>query len=87
MYWGWQGFAFAGIWCLGHEAGHDALSPYRIVNGVVVRFCTLSWGLRILRGVQHIGRITKERTIWIATKLICHQRGKTSSFLMARLLF
>ncbi|KAF8911392.1 fatty acid desaturase-domain-containing protein [Mucidula mucida] len=35
MYWGWQGFAFAGIWCLGHEAGHDALSPYRIVNGVV----------------------------------------------------
>ncbi|TFK31519.1 fatty acid desaturase-domain-containing protein [Crucibulum laeve] len=31
-YWGWQGIMFAGIWCLAHEAGHDALSPYRFVN-------------------------------------------------------
>ncbi|RDB28347.1 Delta(12) fatty acid desaturase [Hypsizygus marmoreus] len=31
-YWGWQGVTFAGIWCLGHEAGHEALSPYRWVN-------------------------------------------------------
>ncbi|KAF9463198.1 fatty acid desaturase-domain-containing protein [Collybia nuda] len=35
LYWGWQGMAFAGIWCLGHEAGHDALSPYPWVNAVL----------------------------------------------------
>ncbi|KAF8880792.1 fatty acid desaturase-domain-containing protein [Infundibulicybe gibba] len=39
-YWGWQGIAFAGIWCLGHEAchnyaGHDALSPYPSVNAII----------------------------------------------------
>ncbi|KAF5364930.1 hypothetical protein D9758_008181 [Tetrapyrgos nigripes] len=32
LYWGWQGMAFAGIWCLGHEAGHDGLSEYRWFN-------------------------------------------------------
>ncbi|CAK5276991.1 unnamed protein product [Mycena citricolor] len=35
MYGAWQGFVFAGIWCLGHEAGHDALSPHRLVNTVL----------------------------------------------------
>ncbi|KAJ6562236.1 fatty acid desaturase-domain-containing protein [Mycena capillaripes] len=34
-YGAWQGFAFAGIWCLGHEAGHDALSPSALVNGLL----------------------------------------------------
>ncbi|KAG7095517.1 hypothetical protein E1B28_006255 [Marasmius oreades] len=34
LYWGWQGFAFAGIWCLGHDAGHDSLFPSRIENAV-----------------------------------------------------
>ncbi|KAJ6617120.1 fatty acid desaturase-domain-containing protein [Mycena sp. CBHHK59/15] len=34
-YGAWQGFAFAGIWCLGHEAGHDALSPHPSVNVVL----------------------------------------------------
>ncbi|KAK7062763.1 hypothetical protein VNI00_000252 [Paramarasmius palmivorus] len=32
QYWAWQGFAFAGIWCLGHDAGHDALFPYPLAN-------------------------------------------------------
>ncbi|KAJ6481547.1 fatty acid desaturase-domain-containing protein [Mycena vitilis] len=35
LYSAWQGFAFAGIWCLGHEAGHDALSPYPLVNAAL----------------------------------------------------
>ncbi|KAF8062488.1 fatty acid desaturase-domain-containing protein [Lyophyllum atratum] len=35
LYWGWQGVTFAGIWCLGHEAGHEALSPYPWVNAVI----------------------------------------------------
>ncbi|KAH0581132.1 hypothetical protein H2248_012260 [Termitomyces sp. 'cryptogamus'] len=35
LYWGWQGVAFAGIWCLGHEAGHGALSAYSWVNTVI----------------------------------------------------
>ncbi|KAJ7503807.1 fatty acid desaturase-domain-containing protein [Mycena galericulata] len=35
LYGAWQGFAFAGIWCLGHEAGHDALSPHASVNAVL----------------------------------------------------
>ncbi|PBK76091.1 hypothetical protein ARMSODRAFT_876574 [Armillaria solidipes] len=42
-FWAWQGFAFAGIWCLAcsishrrhHQAGHDAISSHRIVNSVV----------------------------------------------------
>ncbi|KAF5362446.1 hypothetical protein D9756_002419 [Leucocoprinus leucothites] len=34
FFWGWQGMFFAGIWCLGHEAGHDALSPKRWVNSL-----------------------------------------------------
>ncbi|PPQ70163.1 hypothetical protein CVT24_003890 [Panaeolus cyanescens] len=34
-YWAWQGFAFAGIWCLGHEAGHGALSTSRFINDVL----------------------------------------------------
>lgn len=35
FYWGWQGMSFAGIWALGHEAGHDALSPYPIANTIL----------------------------------------------------
>ncbi|KAF8148409.1 fatty acid desaturase-domain-containing protein [Crassisporium funariophilum] len=34
-YWGWQGFTFAGIWCLGHEAGHNALSSHVSVNDAI----------------------------------------------------
>uniref|UniRef100_A0A8H7XQN3 Fatty acid desaturase domain-containing protein n=1 Tax=Psilocybe cubensis TaxID=181762 RepID=A0A8H7XQN3_PSICU len=34
-YWGWQGITFAGLWCLGHEAGHNALSPYRPINAAI----------------------------------------------------
>ncbi|KAF8660486.1 hypothetical protein AX16_001612 [Volvariella volvacea WC 439] len=34
-YWGWQGITFAGIWCLGHEAGHNALSPHNSVNTLI----------------------------------------------------
>ncbi|KAG6819628.1 hypothetical protein H0H93_010048 [Arthromyces matolae] len=35
LYWVWQGIAIAGIWCLGHEAGHGALSPHPWVNAVL----------------------------------------------------
>ncbi|KAF8627156.1 hypothetical protein AX17_006372 [Amanita inopinata Kibby_2008] len=45
LYWGWQGMAFAGIWALGHEAGHDALSPYSSVNtllGIVLHTFVLT---------------------------------------------
>ncbi|EGN92175.1 hypothetical protein SERLA73DRAFT_191523 [Serpula lacrymans var. lacrymans S7.3] len=31
-YWWWQGVAFAGWWCLGHEAGHGTLSQYNWIN-------------------------------------------------------
>ncbi|KAJ7454201.1 fatty acid desaturase-domain-containing protein [Mycena latifolia] len=34
LYGAWQGFTFAGIWCLG-QAGHDALSPHSLVNAVL----------------------------------------------------
>ncbi|KAJ7200843.1 fatty acid desaturase-domain-containing protein [Mycena pura] len=34
-YGAWQGFAFAGIWCLGAQAGHDALSPHPLVNAAL----------------------------------------------------
>ncbi|KDQ54117.1 hypothetical protein JAAARDRAFT_182511 [Jaapia argillacea MUCL 33604] len=34
-YWFWQSISLTGIWCLGHEAGHDALSPYPIVNALL----------------------------------------------------
>ncbi|KAL0946314.1 hypothetical protein HGRIS_012555 [Hohenbuehelia grisea] len=30
-----QGIAFAGLWCLGHEAGHGNLSPYALVNSIL----------------------------------------------------
>ncbi|KAJ3567933.1 hypothetical protein NP233_g6047 [Leucocoprinus birnbaumii] len=32
LYFHWQGIAFAGLWCLGHEAGHGTLSTYSWVN-------------------------------------------------------
>ncbi|KAF4612656.1 hypothetical protein D9613_011843 [Agrocybe pediades] len=35
LYWGWQGMVFSGFWCLGHEAGHNALSDYVLVNNVI----------------------------------------------------
>ncbi|TFK71132.1 hypothetical protein BDN72DRAFT_838056 [Pluteus cervinus] len=35
QYWGWQGITFAGIWCLGHEAGHNALSSSSVVNAIL----------------------------------------------------
>ncbi|EPT03337.1 hypothetical protein FOMPIDRAFT_1046891 [Fomitopsis schrenkii] len=34
-YWFWQSVAFMGIWTLGHECGHDALSPNPRVNAVL----------------------------------------------------
>ncbi|KAF5371053.1 hypothetical protein D9757_010314 [Collybiopsis confluens] len=37
-YWSFQGFAFAGIWCIGHDAGHGALSDLGIVNDVLGLF-------------------------------------------------
>lgn len=35
LYFCWQGIAFAGLWCLGHEAGHGGLSDYSWVNSVL----------------------------------------------------
>ncbi|KAI0768314.1 fatty acid desaturase-domain-containing protein [Trametes elegans] len=35
LYWFWQSVAFAGMWTLGHECGHDALSQYAWVNVVL----------------------------------------------------
>jgi len=32
VYWFWQSVVFTGFWVLGHEAGHDALSPSRSLN-------------------------------------------------------
>jgi len=32
LYFHWQGIAFAGLWCLGHEAGHGTLSTYSWLN-------------------------------------------------------
>ncbi|KAI0633978.1 fatty acid desaturase-domain-containing protein [Trametes polyzona] len=44
LYWFWQSVAFAGIWTLGHECGHDALSPYTWVN-VVLGMALHTWVL------------------------------------------
>ncbi|KAH9886268.1 fatty acid desaturase-domain-containing protein [Cubamyces lactineus] len=35
LYWFWQSVAFAGMWTLGHECGHDAISSYSWVNSAV----------------------------------------------------
>ncbi|KAH9910878.1 fatty acid desaturase-domain-containing protein [Epithele typhae] len=32
LYWFWQSVSFAGMWTLGHECGHDAISPHAWVN-------------------------------------------------------
>ncbi|KZT63394.1 hypothetical protein DAEQUDRAFT_733885 [Daedalea quercina L-15889] len=34
-YWFWQSVAFMGLWTLGHECGHDALSPKPWVNAIL----------------------------------------------------
>ncbi|KAJ7210903.1 fatty acid desaturase-domain-containing protein [Mycena pura] len=35
VYWWFQGLVFTGIWVIGHECGHDAFSPYRILNDAI----------------------------------------------------
>ncbi|KAI8972410.1 fatty acid desaturase-domain-containing protein [Trametes punicea] len=35
LYWFWQSVAFTGMWTLGHECGHDALSPSSWLNTVL----------------------------------------------------
>jgi hypothetical protein len=35
LYWHWQGVAFAGWWCLGHEAGHGNVSQFNTVNTII----------------------------------------------------
>ncbi|KAJ7678875.1 delta 12 fatty acid epoxygenase [Mycena polygramma] len=35
FYWWVQGLIFTGMWVLGHECGHGAFSPYKLVNNVV----------------------------------------------------
>ncbi|KAF7800238.1 hypothetical protein EIP86_011485 [Pleurotus ostreatoroseus] len=35
LYWVFQGLAFAGFWCLSHEAGHGSLSQYKWVNHII----------------------------------------------------
>ncbi|KAI0362842.1 hypothetical protein BV20DRAFT_1007969, partial [Pilatotrama ljubarskyi] len=44
LHWFWQSVAFAGMWTLGHECGHDALSQYAWVN-VVLGMCLHTWVL------------------------------------------
>ncbi|KAF8576045.1 hypothetical protein K439DRAFT_1368282 [Ramaria rubella] len=34
-YWTLQGLVWAGMWSLGHEAGHGTLSPYNLVNDTI----------------------------------------------------
>ncbi|KAF8173455.1 fatty acid desaturase-domain-containing protein [Pholiota molesta] len=58
LYWGWQGITFAGLWCLGHEAGHHALSSHSIVNnfiGIVVHAFMLTpyYSWRITHQTHH----------------------------------
>lgn len=35
LYWYVQGLNFTGLWVLAHECGHQAFSPYRVVNDTV----------------------------------------------------
>jgi len=35
VYWWFQGLIFTGIWVIGHECGHSAFSPHKIVNDVI----------------------------------------------------
>ncbi|KAK7683611.1 hypothetical protein QCA50_013449 [Cerrena zonata] len=35
LYWWWESITLAGWWCLGHEAGHGTLSPYKWVNNTI----------------------------------------------------
>ena len=35
FYWFWQSIVFAGFFCLAHEAGHAALSPYGWANNII----------------------------------------------------
>ncbi|KAJ7681020.1 fatty acid conjugase [Mycena polygramma] len=38
VYWVAQSIAMAGCWCLGHEAGHQNVSPYGVVNDTIGYF-------------------------------------------------
>ncbi|KAJ7594098.1 fatty acid desaturase-domain-containing protein [Mycena floridula] len=65
-YWGWQGIAFAGIWCLGHDAGHDALSPYPAFNwvsGLLLHTFVLTpyWSWRSTHRAHHKATNNMER--------------------------
>lgn len=58
LYWGWQGITFAGIWCLGHEAGHNALSSYKLINdciGIVLHTFVLTpyYAWQVTHGSHH----------------------------------
>lgn len=57
-WWIVQGFFFTGLWVIGHECGHRAFSPYKLVNdavGTVLHSFLLvpyhSW--RISHGLHH----------------------------------
>ncbi|KZT40976.1 hypothetical protein SISSUDRAFT_1113206 [Sistotremastrum suecicum HHB10207 ss-3] len=41
-YWWWQSLTWGGMWCLGHEAGHETLSPHTLVNQFI-GFTLHSW--------------------------------------------
>ncbi|KAH9831761.1 fatty acid desaturase-domain-containing protein [Rhodofomes roseus] len=59
-YWLWQSVAFMGLWTLGHECGHDALSPIPRVNaalGMALHTAVLTpyWAWRATHRSHHKG--------------------------------
>ncbi|KDR74658.1 hypothetical protein GALMADRAFT_98973 [Galerina marginata CBS 339.88] len=68
LYWGWQGITFAGLWCLGHEAGHNALSPYTLVNdaiGLIVHTFVLTpyYSWRVTHSTHHKSTNNMDRDV------------------------
>ncbi|KAI0800055.1 fatty acid desaturase-domain-containing protein [Fomes fomentarius] len=66
LYWFWQSVSFAGMWTLGHECGHDVLSPVWWVNviagmGLHTFVLTPYFAWRLThrahhKGTNHLGR-------------------------------
>ncbi|KAJ7784930.1 delta 12 fatty acid epoxygenase [Mycena maculata] len=66
LYWWFQGLVFTGIWVIGHECGHGAFSPHRILNntiGFVIHsfLWTPYFSWKISHHRHHIGHASMER--------------------------
>ncbi|KAH9927543.1 fatty acid desaturase-domain-containing protein [Amylocystis lapponica] len=79
LYWFWQSVSFSGIWTLGHECGHDALSPIGWVNAAIglalhTFILTPYYAWRITHRTHHKGtnHLDRDETYHPATRTDLH---------------